>query len=320
MMNNRSVALSLSVAVLLTAGNTVRSQEYPNRLIRIVTGGAGGGNDVAARLVAQGLTASLGQQVIVENRPSGVIPGETVAKAPADGYMFLLAGSGFWIGHLLQSVPYDPVRDFSPVTLATSAPAVLVVHPFLRVKSVKDLIALAKARPGELNYSRDSVGSSPHLAAELFKSMAHVKIVGISYRSAPMQLADLLAGQTHMMFGSLGSIGAQVKVGRLRALAVTTAKPSALLPGVPAIAASGVPGYEWMQALAIFASARTPEPIIQRMNQEIVRVLNRPEMKDRFLNAGLEPVGTSSEQLRTMIQSEMAKIGKVIKEAAIKVE
>ena len=320
MLNHSSIIFILSILTMILNINAAISQEFPNRLIRIITGGAGGGNDVAARLVAQGLTTSMGQQVIVENRPSGVIPGETVAKAPPDGYMILLAGSGFWIGHLIQSVPYDPVKDFSPITLATSTPAVLVVHPSLPVKSVKELIALAKARPGELNYSMGSIGSSPHLAAELFKSMAHVNIMRISYRSSSLQQADLLGGQTHMMFGSTGSVGAQIKAGRVRALAVTSAKPSVLLPGVPTIAASGLPGYESVQALAIFAPAKTPEAIMQRLNQEIVRVLNRPDVKEKFLNAGLEPVGTSQEQLGAMIQSEMTRMGKVIREAGIKAE
>ncbi len=309
--------------VVVILGVTVQAQDFPDKPIRIVTSGVGGGNDFAARLIAQGLSGSLGQRVIVENRPgaSGIIAAQTVSNALPDGYTLLLYSGSIWLLPVLRNdVPYDPVRDFSPITLAVSSPNILVVHPLLPVKSVKGLIALAKARPGELNNAGGESGSTTHLAAELFKAMAGVKIVHVPYKSGATRMADLIAGHVQLMFATAGSVMLHVKSGRLRALAVTSAQPSALVPGVPTVAASGLSGYESESPFAIFAPAKTPTTIINRLNQEIVGVLNKADVKERFFSAGVEIVGSSPGQLAATVKSEMARMAKVIKDAGIRID
>ena len=307
--------------VLIAIATGAHAQSFPNKPIRILTGGAGGGNDILARLIAQGLTVSLGQQVIVDNRPSGVIPGDILAKSPPDGYTLAVSGSSFWISLLfLDKPPYDPVRDFSAVTLPVSTPNILAVNSWFPVKSVKDLIALAKAKPGELNYATPRTGSSPHLGGELFKAMAGINIARINYKSAGAALSDLISGQIQMTVIVAPAVVPHVKSGRLKALAVTSAQASALVPDLPTVAASGLPGYELISPFGIFASARTPEAIINRLNQEIVRVLNRPESKELLINAGLEIVGSSPEQLAATVKSEVAKWSRVIGDAGIRAD
>ncbi|MBI3043737.1 MAG: tripartite tricarboxylate transporter substrate binding protein [Betaproteobacteria bacterium] len=246
------------------------AQSFPTKPVRLVTAAPGGGNDFTARLIAPGLSARLGQQVLVDNRPSGVIPGDVVSRAQPDGYTLLVTTGILWILPFMQKVPFDPVKDFLPITIAVTNPNVLVVHPSLPVKSVKELIALAKAKPGELDYASGATGSSSHLAAELFK-----------------------------------------------ALAITSAKPSALLPGLPPIAAAGLPGYEANALFGIFAPAGTPAAIVNRLNQEVVRVLNSPDVKERFFKTGMEVVGSSPEEFAAAIRSDMARMGKVLKAAGI---
>jgi tripartite-type tricarboxylate transporter receptor subunit TctC len=243
-----------------------------------------------------------------------------VAKSPPDGYTLLLGSTSLWIGPLLQKAPYETLSDFSPISLTTRAPLLLVVHPALPAKSVKELIALAKAKPGQLNYSTTAIGASTHLSAELFKAMAAVNIVRISYKTTSMQQADLLSGQVQLSFGSGPSMAVHVKSGRLRGLAVTSPEPSPLLPGFPTVAASGVPGYEFEAIDGILAPAKTPAAIINRLNQEMVRFLNSSEAKERFLPSGVEASGSSPEQLAARIKSETAILGKVIKDAGIRVD
>jgi tripartite-type tricarboxylate transporter receptor subunit TctC len=315
-----SVVWMFSVGLLVLGAGFASSQSYPNKPIRIVTIEAGGGGDLAARLIAQGLSGSLGQQVLVDNRGGGVIAIEIVAKAPPDGYTLLLYGGTLWIGPLLQKVSWDPVRDFSPITLAVTFPNIVAVHPSMPVKSVKELTALAKARPGELNYGSGSIGASTHLAAELFKSMAGVNIVRVPYKGGGPATIALVTGEVQLMFATVGLVTPHVKSGRLRALAVTTAQPSALAPGLPTVAASGVPGYESASILGILAPAKTPEGIINRLNQEIVRALHRPEVKERLFSSGVETVGSSPVELAATMRAESAKWGKVVKEAGIRAE
>ncbi len=316
----RFVAWMFSVGMIVLGIGAVCAQSYPAKPVRLVTAEPGGGNDFAARLIAPGLSSSLGQQVIVDNRPSGVIPGQIVSKAPPDGHTLLVSTGVVWLLPFMQSVPFDPVRDFSPITLAVSTPNILVVHPSLPVKTVKELIALGKARPGELDYASGALGSSSHLAAELFKAMAGVNMVRIPYRGAGPALLALISGQVQLMFATAGSAAAHVGSGRLRALAVTSAQPSALLPGLPPIAASGVPGYEAITLFGIFAPAGTPPTIINRLNQEIVRVLNSPEVREKFFKAGVEVVGSSPERFAAAIKSDMTRMGKVIKDAGIRAQ
>jgi tripartite-type tricarboxylate transporter receptor subunit TctC len=296
------------------------AQDYPSKPIRLVTPPPGGGSDFAARLIAQGLAgSSLGQPLVIENRPLIVTP-ELVYKAPPDGYTLLFAGSSFMIGHLLQERPYDPVRDFSPVTLVSVSPNIVLVHPSLPVKSVKELIALAKSRPGELNYSSGALGSTQHLSAELFKIMAGVNIIQIPYPGTGPGLVGLIGGHTQLLIGPASSAAPHVKAGRLRALAVTSAQPSPLVPGVPTVAASGLPGYEVVGVDAIFAPAKTPGAILNRLSQEIRRAVNRPEVKEKFFESGAEVVGSPPETLANTLRSEIAKWGRVIKEAGIRQE
>ena len=321
-MSTASLGASISVAgIALLGGGLICAQDNPTKPIRVMTSPPGGGSDFVARQVAQGISGPLGQQVIIENRPGGTFAGEAVSRAAADGYTLIYYGSALWLLPLMRKeVPYDTVRDFAPITLASTQPNVLVVHPTLPVKSARDLVALAKARPGELNYAAGGSGSSGHLAAELFKSLAKVNIVRIPYKGQGPATMDLVAGQVQLTFGTTGSVGAHIKSGRLRALAVTTAEPSALVPGLPTIAASGVAGYEAAQLSGILAPAKTPQAVINRLNQEIVRFLTRSEIKERLFNTGVEAAGSTPEDFGNKIKSEIARMGKVIRDANIRDE
>ena len=313
--------VGIFVVVLMALGVGVASgQNYPNKPVRIFTSEAGGGNDLIARLVAQGISGPLGQPVIVENRVV-IISIETVAKSPPDGYTLLLGANTLWsLPYMKDNVPWDALRDFSPITLVAITPNVLVVHPSLPVKSVKELIALAKARPGALNYSVGASGTAQHFAAELFKSMAGVNIVRIGYKGGGPATTALVAGEVQLAFNSASSVASHVKSGRLRALAVTSAQPSVLAPGLPSVAASGLPGYESVTLTGSFTPAKTPAAVINRLNQEIVRTLSRDDVKEKLLSAGVETVGNSPEQFLATIKSDMTTVSKLIKDAGIRAD
>jgi tripartite-type tricarboxylate transporter receptor subunit TctC len=323
MFKRRALIHATAVAAFALNAPVVCSQSYPTHLVRIVSGEPGGGTGFAARLVAQGLTAAFGQQVIVENRggASGAISVQTVAKSPPDGHTLLLNGSQIWMLPLMQAdVSYDPVRDLAPVCYVTRQPNILTVHPSLPVQSVRELTDLAKKHPGRLNYGAGSSGSSTHLSAELYKMMATLDIVRISYKGTGPALTDLLAGQVQIMFGITSAVSQHIRAGKLRGLAVTSAQPSALAPGLPTMAQSGLAGYESVAAHAIFAPARTPLPVIQRLNAEIKRYIDLPEIRERLLSAGIEPVASSPEELASLVASDTAKWGKVIRAAGIKAD
>jgi tripartite-type tricarboxylate transporter receptor subunit TctC len=318
-------ALGAGLIALMVAGSgAVHAQTtFPVKPIRIVTAAVGGASDFTARLLAQGLGNSFGQQVIVDNRggANGIIAAQIVAKSPPDGYTLLLFTSPFWLLPLLQdNVPYDPVKDFAPISMTDSSPSVLVVHPSLPVKSVRELIALAKARPGELNYSRASAGGPSHLSAELFKSMAGVNFVPVPYKGGGPALLALLGGEVELTFASAGAVAAPLKSNRVRALAVTTAEPSRLFPGVPTIAASGLPGFESVLVNGMFAPAGTPASVVNTLNQEAVQFLRKAEVKERFFSTGMESVGNSPAELESVVKSDIAKWGKLIKAAKIRIE
>jgi len=304
-----------AVALLCVSRAGWAQENYPNKLVRVVTLAPGGGSDVVARLIAPVLTEALGQQVIVENR--GSIAAEIVAKAPADGYTLLVEGSPLWILPLFRSVPWDAVRDFAPITLAVSTPSVLVVHPSLPVKSVKELIALAKAKPGQLNYAAGTLGANPHLAAELFKSMLDLKIVQVAYKGTGPGVIGLMGGEVELMFPNAGSALPHIKSGRLRLLGVASLQPSALLPDVPPIA-STVPGFESISPQGLLAPANTPAAIINRLHRDVVRGLNRADVKERFLNTGAEVAGGTPEAFAEKMRSDIAKFTRLVKEARIK--
>ena len=315
----RLVLGMFSIGVSVLAGGAVSAQDYPNKPVRIVTSLPGGGNDLKARLIAPGISGPLGQPVIIDNR-AALLSIEAVSKAPPDGYTLLIQGGTVWIFPLLAQTSFDAVRDFSPITLITGDASLVVVHPSLPVKSIKDLIALAKAKPGELNYASGPAATSSHLQTELFKSMAGVNILRVPYKSTGPALTGLIAGEVQVLIEGIAQLKPLVKVGKLRALAVTTAAPSAQLPDLPTVSASGVPGFEAIQLNGMWAPAKTPEPIIRRLNQEVVRVLSQPDIKEKLFNAGSEPGGGSPEELAAKIQADIKRWSKVIKEANIKVD
>ena len=273
--------ISAVVAVLVT--DTAFGQNYPTRPIRFLTTGLGGSTDLAARTVAQGLTDMLGWAVVVDNRGSTIVACDMVAKAAPDGYSILVITDGLWRGGFFQKMPFDPVKDFAPITLVSRSPNILVVHPALPVRSVKELIALAKAKPGELNYGAGAIGASTHLSSELFKVMAGVNIVHVPYKSTGGAVIPLISGQLQLMFGTTGTVMTHIKSGKLRALAISTAQPSALAPDLPTVAVAGnLPGFESAATAGIFGPAGLSPALVKRLNEDISRVLLRPEVKGGF--------------------------------------
>ncbi len=300
------------------AGN--EAQKFPNKPIRMLAPEPGGGNEVAGRIIAQALYEGLGQQVVVENRgsASGAIAGHILATAPPDGYTVLYYGSTIWLLPLLrEKVPFDPLRDFAPVSLATTAPFFLYTHPSLPATTLKEMIALCRANPGKYNYGSAGSGAATHLSAELFKIMAHVDITRIAYKGSGQAGNALAGGEVHMLFGSASLGLVHVRAGRLRALGVGALKRSALAPEIPTMAEAGLPGYESASMSGMFAPAKTPRAIIDRLNREIVRAMQRPEVKERFLNAAIEAVGSTPDEFAAILKADIAKWGKVIKTAGI---
>ena len=322
MLNHRFYVSTLIVLAVTLNLSDLHAQEYPTRTIRIITGTAGGITDLMSRLIAQGVAASVGQSVIVDNRGGGgIIAGPLLEKSAPDGYTIILYSSTIWLTPLMRdNPPYDALRDFAPITMAAESPNVLVLHPSVPAKSVKELIALAKSRPGVLNYASTGGGAGPHLGAELFKSLAHVDIQRINYKGTAPALTDLLSGQVQMMFCPPVAAMPQVKVGKLRLLGVSSAQRSALVPDVPTIAAGGLPGYEVVSKYGMFAPAKTSTVLVTRLNQEIVRVLKQSDMASKLLDAGAEAIANSPQEALAMMQAELIKIGKVIKEAGIREE
>ena len=316
----RILAGIVSLCVLTFGSGGVLGQEYPNKPIRILAGGAGGGSDFDARQVAQGISGPLGQSVIVDNRASALITAETLAKSAPDGYTLMVNGSSSWINPLLQKTPYDTLRDFAPITHIARSVQVVAVHPSVPAKTIKDLIALAKAKPGELNYGAVTVGGPAHLAGELFKSLAQVQIVSVHFKAQAASVTALISGEVQLMFSDSNAVLPHAKAGKLRALAITSAEPSAVVPGLPTVAASGLPGYELVGAGGMWAPVKTPVAIINRLNQEAVRTLNRADVKERYFNAGLEILTNSPEAFDALIRADIARMGKVIKDAGIKVD
>jgi tripartite-type tricarboxylate transporter receptor subunit TctC len=298
----------------------VAGQNYPNQPIRVITSEVGGGNDLLARQVAQAISGPLGQPVAVDNRPGGITPGEIASKAAPDGYTLLLYNNTVWIAPLIQSAPYDAVRDFSPISEMARTPNVVVVNASSPAKSIAELIALAKAKPGALKYGASGTGAGNHLAGELFGAMAGVRIVPVNYKGIGGAFKDLMTDDLQLMFPTAVSGAPHVKSGKLRALGVTSAQPSALMPGVPTVAASGLPGYEAITIFAALAPAATPRTIVSRLNEEIVRFLTRVDVKEKLFSTGMETVGSSPEQLAATLKSEVERMGKVIKDAGIRVE
>jgi len=305
----------------MLAAGAAGAQGYPSKPLRFVTTGVGASTDLAARTVAQGLSDNVGWNVVVDNRGSSIVAAEIVARAPIDGYTLLVSTDGLWRGPLLQKMSYDPIKDFAPITLTSRSPNILVVHPSLPAKSVKELIDLAKAKPGQLNYGAGAIGAATHMASELFKLMAGVDIVHIPYKSSGQAVVAIVGGQLQLMFATAGAITPHVKAGRVRGLAVSTSQPSVLAPGLPTIAAAAnLPGYESAATAGVFAPARMPEKLVNQLHETLQRVLERQDVKERFFNQGVEALSTSPAQTAAFVKSDMATIAKLIKDAGIPTE
>ena len=300
----------------------VAAQAYPTKPVRlIVPFGPGGGTDLIARTLSPRLTEALGQSVVVDNRAGagGVIGAEIVARAPADGYTLLMGTPGPLTINpaLVANMPYT-LADFAPVVLATVSPFILVVHPSVPAKTVKELIALAQSKPNALNYGSAGNGSVAHLAGEQFKALAHVQITHVPYKGGGQSLIDLIGGQLQMVIDNLPTVLPQIRLGKLRALAVGTRKRSALAPEYPTMIEAGVPGYEASTASGVLVPAKTPRDIVLRLNRELVGILRNPDVKERFFAQGLEVAGGTPEQYAQHLRDELAQNARVIKAAGIK--
>jgi tripartite-type tricarboxylate transporter receptor subunit TctC len=309
------------IATLVTA-QPVSAQSYPVRPIRlIVPYSAGGPTDFVGRTVAQKLSQYLGQQVVVDNRPGAgtVIGSELVARAAPDGYTILFGtGGGTFLAPLmLPNVPYDPLRDFAPVAMLVQSPQVLVSHPALPARTIAELITLAKAKPGALNFASVGTGTSPHLGGELFQSLTGTKIVHVPYKGTAPALTDLISGQVQIMFSSMPTVLAHVKAGRLRLLGSGGTRRSAVIPDTPTIS-EVVPGFELITWYGIFAPARTSGAIVKRLNVEIGKVLNDPESRERLAGQGLEPALMTPEELKRYTEQDTNRWARLIRAAGIK--
>ncbi len=308
-------------AVALPAG----AQTYPLKPVRmIVPFPAGGATDIVARLLAQKLTEAWSQQVLVDNRggAGGTIGSDAAAKSLPDGYTILVGTSSTHAiaQSLYAKLPYDSVRDFAPVTLLASATIMLATHPSLPAKNVKELIALAKARPDQLSFASSGNGGVSHLVGELFKSQAGVQMLHVPYKGDAPALIDLVAGQVSLEFGTAVSFLPYVKSGKLKALAVTNPKRSPVLPEVPTVAESGLPGFEALQWFGVFAPAGTPREIIARLNAEMVKIMRQPEMRERLNALGAEVVANSAEEFAAFQKAEIAKWAKVVKSSGARID
>jgi tripartite-type tricarboxylate transporter receptor subunit TctC len=318
-------ALAAACAVTLCACANLHAADvaYPAKPIRMLVGFTpGGGTDVAARIVGKKLSETWRQQVVVDNRPGagGLLAFEMAAKANPDGYTLLATSPSFAIQpSLMKSLPFDPLRDFAPVTVMTAAPYVLVVYNGVEAKSVKELIDLAKANPGKLNYASGGVGSAQHLTAELFRLMAGITLVHVPFKG-PNSMPDVIAGRVQMVFSGVPQALPHLQAGRLRALGVTTPKRSPAVPNVPPIAEAGVPGFDVTVWYAILATGRTPKAIVAKLHEGIVDALQSPDVRQQLGAVGLEPVGNRTEEFAANLKAEIAKWGKVVKAAGVKPE
>ena len=297
------------------------AQPYPVKPVRLLVGfSPGGGTDVAARIIAKKLSETWNQQVVVDNRAGagGLLAFELVAKANPDGYTLLAASPSFAIQPSIAArLPYDPIRDFAPITVASAAPYILVLYPGVEAKSVKELIALAKANPGKLNYASGGIGSAQHLTTELFSIMAGVNMVHVPFKGA-VSVPDVIAGRVQLLFSGVPQALPHLQAGRLRALGVTTPKRSAAVPNVPTIAEAGVPGYDVTVWYGIFATGRSPRPIVDQLNADFVKAIQSPDVRQQLTALGLDPVGNPSAQFAAAIKEEIKRWASVARKAGIK--
>jgi len=312
---------TFTAAMLIVAAHSAIAQTYPGKPIRFIVGFAPGGpNDIIARIVGQKLSESVGVTVPVDNRPGAdsIIGTQLAARAAPDGYTIaMISASAAIHPSVYNNIPYDIVKDFSHVAVLASGAFVVVVNPTLPVKSIKDLIALARAKPGQLNFASSGAGGTLHLSGELFKSLAHVNMNHIPYKGGAPAITDVVTGQVELMFSPIAIAMPHVKAGKLRPLAVTASKRWPTLPDLPTIAESGVAGYESTGWYGVVAPARTPREIVTRLNQEIVKLLARADVRQQLASFDLEPVGSSPEQMTSHIKAELVKWAKVVKDAKL---
>lgn len=310
--------------VLCMQSALVPAQTFPVKSVRwIVPFPPGGAADISSRVIGQKLTERWGHQVIIDNRPGagGNLGTELAARTAPDGYTVVLVPATFTTYPSLVRKPlFDPVKDFTPITLVSSSPLMLVVHPSLPVRSVRELVALAKARPGQLNYASSGIGASAHMAAELFKSMTRTRIVHVPYKGQPPAIVDLVSGQVQLMFPNIPSALPQIKAGRLRPLAVTTSGRSVLFPEMPTVAESGIPGFEVTQWGGLVTAAGVPAAIAGKFQKDVSAVLNQPDVKQSLLDHGFETVGNTPAQFAEFIRTEISKWAEIIAEAGIRAE
>ena len=299
-------------------------QDYPSKPIRVVVGfSAGSTTDIMARTVGQKINEAWGQPVVVDNRPSagGVLASSTVATATPDGYTLLSVSAGHAVSAALYSkLPYDTLRDFAGVSLFATVPSILVVSPSSGVKSVKDLLALVRSKPGAYNYSSPGIGSANHLAGELFKSLAKIEVAHVPFKGIPEAMTAPLQGSVLFNFSPIVNVLPLAKGGKLVALATSTGKRAAAMPELPTLAEAGVPGYVFDPWFGLLTTAKTPRPVVAKLNREVTRILGLPDVKERLLALGAEPTPTVPEQFDAHIKSEVAKFRKIIQEANIKVD
>ena len=314
-----------SAFVFLPLVASVHAQNYPTKAVRLIVGfPAGGTSDIMARLTGQKLSEAWGQTFIIDNRPGagGNIGTELVAKAAPDGYTLLVSPGSTLTSNpaVYSTVPFDTVRDFAPVTMIAGVPNALVVHPSVPVKNVKELIALAKASPGQLAYASTGAGQSTHLSAELLKTSAGINLIHVPYKGSAPALTDIVAGQVSVMFDNLPSVLPFIKSGRLKPLAVSSAARSRALPEVPTVAESALPGFDVTVWFGVLAPAATSRDIVNRLNAEIVKAIKTPDMRERFTQQGADPIGNTPEDFAAVIKRDLAKWAKVVKDANIKLD
>ncbi len=320
----RITALLLSAALLASSASVALAQAYPSKAIRIVVPfPPGGSTDILARIVGQKLTAAWGQQVIIDNKPGagGTLGAAEVARSAADGYTLLMGAVHHTIAtSVYPKLAYDFQKDFAPVTVLAIVPNVLVLNPAVPAKSVKELIVYAKANPGKLTYGSAGMGTAHHLIGEQFNLLAGVEILHVPYKGSAPAVADLVGGQVSIMYDTVASALPHIKAGKLRALAVATPKRSSALPDVPTIAEAALPGFEVTTWFGLLGPAKTPKEIVTQLNNEIVKILNMPDVRQRLAESGAEPVGNTPEQMAAQIRNETAEFAKIVKQARVTVE
>ncbi|HYD57634.1 MAG TPA: tripartite tricarboxylate transporter substrate binding protein [Burkholderiales bacterium] len=317
-------ALACLLASVLCLLTQTAGAQYPNRPVKLVVPfPPAGATDVVGRLIATKLGERLGQGVVVDNKPGagGTIGSDLVAKSPADGYTLLIATSSTHsIGPVLQKLPYDPIKDFAPITHVANVPNVLVVSPTLPVQSVKELVALAKAKPGQLNFASSGVGTIVHLNGELFKMISGTDIVHVPYKGTALSIPDVASGNIAMLFDSLASVMPHIKSGKVRPIAVNAAKRQALLPEIPTLSEAGMPQFDRYTWFGLFAPAGTPPEIVARVQREVVAALQAPDLLERFAGVGAEPVGSTPAEFVERIRSDATRWAQVIRAANVKVQ